>query len=187
MWFRIQLHKGWSSFLRSLLCILTLLLFLNHFVRNFDWGYQIFGCNGGLSTNEQAWQETKHGDLAAYSELLREQLFIRQDPDQILFVPDRKKTQVPFANKFWLGVTPLYIFPSKVIVSDNYDFVIPDEKMPFLNSLNNITYIYGNRRFHLLSNLTQKEYKKWALFVHAADGVVDVFTLPLNYISKLGD
>ena len=161
--------------------------FFSQFKTNYKWGYRIFGRHGNLCTNENAWRKTKHGDLAAYSVFLKEHLFVEADPGQVLVVPDRHKTKVPFARKFWLGVPPLYLFPTRIEIADNYKFEITEKEMNKLKALEMRTSSYGNRRYHLLTALNITDYSKWAMYIHKTGKKVDIFTLPFDYTKKLNE
>jgi len=164
-----------------MLVLLVMIFFTSQFRSNYRWGYRFFGKHGYLCTNENAWRKSGKGDLAAYSVFLKKHLFTEADPEQVLVVPDMNKTNVPFARKFWLGVSPLYLFPAKIKVSSTYKFEIDAKEMKQLKCFDSITSVYRNRRYHLLTGLSANNYSKWAIYIHEAGKTVDIFTLPFEY------
>ena len=145
----------------------------------------MFGKYGNLCTNENAWLKNKHGDLAAYSVFLKKYLFIGVDPDQVLVVPDFKKTKVSFACKFWVPIPALYLFPTKIEVSDGYNFEITTKEADKLKAMEMRALSYRSYRYYLLSDSNTNDYSKWAIYIHKTEKTVDIFTLPFDYIKRI--
>jgi hypothetical protein len=170
------------------LAALALLIggFLFQSTRNVSWVIAKLG--RPITTNEDIWLKNNHGDLAAYSNFLKQYLFVQDYPEHVLMVPNKNKTNVSFIRKFWLGIPPLYLLPVKVIQSEGYKFEFPRRIFDKLMDLSLISTIYPknkfhkkSRRFHILNGLKVENFKTWAIYVYEGQNCVDVFTLPMGY------
>lgn len=174
-----------KTFLKGITIAMILVGFLFQFKTSDRWAFKKIGRR--ITNNESVWMKTKHGDLAAYCDFLRKHLFTEDHPEHTLVVPDREKTNVRFAGKFWLGVPSLYLFPLRISVSEDYEFEVSrDIYLEIIRDIPLITRKYRDRRYHLVDGLSADKYTTWALYVFENERYVDVFTLPEGYMG-IGD
>lgn len=153
------------------------------FVKICFWAKEIIGKR--ITSNQDAWERTTYGELAAFSTFLLRNGFLCDDPHKTVIVPDRRKTKAPFINKIRLKMLPLYLFPARFEASSDYPYRLSAKTAKELKKSGVISESFKNLRFYLVKDALNENNKTWRLHIYPAPGRVDVFMLPEDYIENL--
>ena len=158
--------------------ILTAFVF--RFVSSWEWTFRKL--RGRVFSNESIWVKTKHGDLAAYGDFLKRELFKKDYPYHSLLIPNYKRSNARFVCKLWPPIPSMYLFPIEVVVSERYNLNISRQTYLELMELPLVRRVYKDRVFYIVDGLRVDELKEWAVYVLDGPRYVHIFTLPEGYM-----
>ena len=140
------------------------------------------------TSNEHAWQTTKHGDLAAFSIFIRENIFINNYEEYKLIIENSERyDKSEFLGKFWKPIPSIYLFPLNIEVSEDHKASLEVEDFQKLKRLSLLEknyrsgFLHQKRNYYLVKDINYSDFKSWAVYVFREDDIGHIFVLPLDF------
>ena len=140
------------------------------------------------TSNEHAWQTTKHGDLAAFSIFIRENISINSYEDYKLIIENSEKyDKSEFLGKFWKPISSTYLFPLNIEVSEDHKASLKVEDFQKLKRLSLLEktyrsgFLHQKRNYYLVKDISYADFKSWAVYTFREDDLEHIFVLPLDF------
>lgn len=139
--------------------------------------------------DHSAWETTKHGDLACFSMFVKENLFKGDLAEyELVVMTPQKYDKSQFFGKFWKSIPSIYLFPMKIIISNNYQESLTKEKyqdlrqLPWAIEQYRSGFLHQKRDFYIGTDIAYNDFKQLGLYVFTdKESVEHIFILPLKY------
>jgi hypothetical protein len=139
-------------------------------------------------SRDNVFKKVKYGDLAVFSIFINETIFIDGTKEQILFVPSRKNTIPRVFFRFRVDFPYYYIWPSKVVIDNNYNYKLSKEEFEKIRKEELLMKKYNDfldSKFYVYRQDKNINYSQWALYSFTQKDQINIFVAPFPLSQKI--